>query len=168
MKFLGDPAYPYFLWQYNKTIHKFLTEKWWILQGKTDEEALSTWLQVMKVLEFDIKSHRDMFLLIQSGYIGRTHANKLLWRILTGPAIDEEHRDLNNLVTNWIYRARRDFDRPPREHKDLAWWDWTCYKYLYKQDRKWAPDQVPTRAWTLHLDPGDKPLRPPMCWGTHQ
>ena len=167
MKYMRDPAYPYFEWQYRKQIHKCLTEHWWILQSGTDERALSLWLQVMKFREFDKKSMRDMFLLLQTWYVGRAHANRILWKLLSGPALDGQHKDLNNLVVNLIYKARRDFDRPPRGHADLSWWDWTCYQYLYMREQRWAPDQVPGRFWVLTMGPGQVPLAPPHCWG-HQ
>ena len=114
LKFLDDPAAPYFEWQYLKIIHRFLTDRWWILQGGIDDEAMQEWRAVMKVLELDQKACRDLFLLTQSGIVGRAHANKLLWHLLTGPAVDGEYQDLSPLVTNRVYKARRDFDRPPR------------------------------------------------------
>ena len=168
LKFMEDPAYLYFEWQYRQQIHMFLTEKWWILQSGWGEDALKLWLLVMKVLEFDLKSMRDMFLLLQTGFVGRAHANKVLWHLLSGPALDGQHKDLNNLVTNMIYKARRDFDRPPREHRDLSWWSWSCYQYLYNRDKPWGPDQVPDRYWVLSMGPGGRPLPPPRCWGPHQ
>ena len=108
-------------------IHKFLTERWWVLQSGTGDEALEQWILVMKVLELDNKAKRDLFLLAQSGIVGRGHANKILWRLLTNEALDPAYQDLSRLVTNLVYSARRDFDRPPREHADLRWWSWRCY-----------------------------------------
>ena len=40
--------------------------------------ALQEWILVLKILEVDKKARRDMFLLAQSGQVGRTHANKIL------------------------------------------------------------------------------------------
>ena len=142
-----------------------MTERWWLLQGGTNDEALNEWLLVMKVLELDTKARRDLFLLAQSGQVGRTHANKLLWHILTGPAIDPVYMDLSNLVTHEVYKARKDFDRPPRQHRDLSWWWWTCYEYPYKKDQRWSPVEVPTWSWQLKQGDGGKPLQPPECWG---
>ena len=163
--YLQDPSAPYFEWQYLKAIHKLVTDRWWILQGGTNLEALNEWLLVMQVLELDLKARRDLFLLAQSGMVGRLHANKILWHLLTGPAIDSSYCDLSNLVTHEVYKARKNFDRPPREHKDLQWWWWTCYEWAYARDRKWGPGEVPKRRWNLQRGPGGKPLEPPHCWG---
>ena len=165
LKHVQDPAAPYFEWQYLKCIHKFLTERWWILQGGRDEEALDEWLLVMKVLELDQKAHRDLFLLAQSGLVGRTHANKILWHLLTGPAVDTSCVDLSNLVTHEVYKARRNFDRAPREHRDLGWWWWTYYESTCAKDKRWSPAEVPTPR-TLRTGEGGGPLQPPECWGT--
>ena len=43
-----------------------------------------------------------MFLLAQRGIVGRTHANKLLWKLLTGPALQPTYPDLSNLVTDMV------------------------------------------------------------------
>ena len=157
LKHLEDPAADYFEWQYLKNIHRFLTARWWLLQSGTDREALKEWLLIMKVLELDQKARRDLFLLAQSGKVGRAHANKLLWRVLTGPALDPTYQDLSNLVTSWVYKARRQSDRPPREHADLKWWWWTCYESLHKKDTMWAPEQVPGTHWYVHVGLGDRP-----------
>ena len=78
LKYLDDPAFPYFEYMYLKTIHYFLTQRWWILQGGVDEVALEEWILVLRILELDQKARRDLFLLAQSGQVGRTHANKIL------------------------------------------------------------------------------------------
>lgn len=165
LKHLDDPAAPWWEFQYLKCIHRFLTLRWWILQGGANDEALEEWLLVMQVLELDMKATRDLFLLLQSGIVGRAHANKLLWNLLSGPALEPHYVDLSNLVTHMVYKARKDFDRPPREHADMAWWWWTCYEILYRKDRKWAPDEVPAARWTLSMGPGGRPQQPPECWG---
>ena len=161
---LKDPAAPYFEWHYLHLIHSFLTKHWWILQGRSDAEALKLLKQVLKVLELDQKAKRDLFLLMQSGSVGRCHGNKLLWNVMSGPALDPTYRDLSHLVTSEVYKARRDFDRPPRGHKDLDWWCWDYYSYPIKQLKRWAPDALPNRPWSLQMGPGNKPLAPPDCW----
>ena len=157
--------FPYFEWQYKHQILRFLTSKWYMLQGGNGPETLEEWNNVFKVLELDMKAKRDMMLLAQSGAVGRTHATKLLWKILSGPALDNRYQDLSNLVTNMVYQARRDFDRPPREHGDLTWWWWSCLDLNYTRDRRWSFDQVPTTWWTMSTGPGGRPLPPPECWG---
>ena len=165
LKHLQDPAFGYYEWQHLKVIHRFLTDRWWILQAKVDDEALQEWLLVMKVLELDLKARQDLFLLLQSGMVGRSHANHVLWKMLTGPAIDPVYPDLSAFCTNLVYRARRNFDRPPRAHEDLDWWWWTCYEYLYRYDQRWSPQEVPGGRWALTMGHMGKPLQPPECWG---
>ena len=79
LKYLDDPAFPYFEHMYLKSIHYLLTQRWWILQDGVDEVALQEWILVLRILELDQKARRDLFLLAQSGQAGRTHANKILW-----------------------------------------------------------------------------------------
>ena len=165
LKHLQDPAFEYWEWQYLQQIHRCLTEKWWILQSGVDKEALDEWLRVMRILELDPKARRDLFLLLQAGVVGRAHANKLLWNLLTGPALDPKYEDLSNPVTHLVYKARRDFDRPPRQHGDLGWWGWTCYETLYKKDLRWHPQATPRVPWTVHTGPANEPLPPPEGFG---
>ena len=165
LKHMQDPNAPYFEWHYLHLIHSFLTEHWWVLQSASDEKALLLLKQVLKVLELDQKAKRDLFLLLQSGPVGRCHGNKILWKVLSGPALDPVYRDLSNLMTSEVYKTRRVFDRPPRGHKDLEWWWWTYYSYPAKKDKRWAPDDLPQGLWYLHMGPGQKPLAPPECWG---
>ena len=106
-------AFPYFEHMYLKAIHNFLTERWWTLQGAVDDVALQEWILVLKILEVDTKARRDMFLLAQSGQVGRTHASKILWQLLSGHALDPACVDLSSLVTHEVYKARKNFDRPP-------------------------------------------------------
>jgi hypothetical protein len=155
---------PFFEWHYLKCIHLFLTERWWILQSGRNNEALEEWLLVLQILEVDMKAHRDLLLLAQSGLVGRTHANRILWTLLTGAALDSRCEDLSNLVTHEVYSARRSFDRPPREHQDLSWWRWTYYECPSKWDMKWSPAAVPDQR-NLTMGPGGEPLQPPTCWG---
>ena len=164
LKHLRDPKWEFFEWQYLNVIHKFLTDRWWILQSGSDDEALQQWILVMKILELDNKAKRDLFLLAQSGIVGRGHANKILWRLLTNEALDPAYQDLSRLVTNFVYAARRDFDRPPREHADLRWWGWRCYSSPWRRDLRWLPTAVPTVPWDLCLADGGEPLPPPRCF----
>ena len=136
-----------------------------MLQGGTDKEALELWIMASKFLEFDNKARRDLFLLAISGEVGRTYANKILWNIMTGPAVCKEYLDLSNLVTHEVYKARKQFDRPPRGHPDMDWWLWTWYDYNHKQDLMFSPTAVPNVTWRLVTGPGGKPLPPTQCFG---
>ena len=93
--------------------HYFLTKRWWILQGGVQEEALHDWILVMEVLELDKKARRDLFLLAQSGHVGRSQGNQLLWHLLSTHANYPAYLDLSNLVTHKVYRANQEFDKPP-------------------------------------------------------
>ena len=100
----------------------------------------------------------------QSGPVGRAQANKVLWKTLTGPALEPDYPDLSNLVTHEVYKARKTFDRPPRQNPDLEWWPWSSYTQLAQQDLKWCASEVPRGAWNLQMGEGGKPLAPPACW----
>ena len=165
LKHLNDPYFEYFEYHYLKVIHRFLTDRWWILQSGFDEEALQEWMQVMKVLELDKKATMDLILLAQSGLPGRCKANEVLFQLLSKEALDPTYEDLSHKVSNAVGWARRSFDRPPREHGDLKWWWWTCYDEPYARDLRWSPLQVPRGVWTLQQGPGGRPLAPPGCWG---
>ena len=130
-----------------------------------NEEALNLWIQITRVLELDNKARRDLFLLCQSDLVGRIQANKLIWKVLTGPALERKHLDLSHLVSNRVYKARREFDRPPREHVDLDWWTWECYDKPRKKDLKFSPLEVPIVP-VIITGPGEKPLPPPQCWSS--
>ena len=133
LKYLKDPHAQCFECVYLKTLNWFLTEKWASLQAGYNQEALDLWSMVARVLELDSKARRDLFLLAQSGLVGRTLANKLLWTLMTGPALEDKYLDLSNLVSNSVGKARREFDRPPRGHGDLQWWSWDNYQTPHKK-----------------------------------
>jgi hypothetical protein len=164
MKHQRDPSAPFFEWHYLKCIHWYLTERWWILQSGTDREALGEWRLVMQLLELDLKAHRDLILLAQSGLVGRTCANMILWKLLTGAALDGSCEDLSHLVTHEVSTARRSFDRPPRGHPDLTWWTWTYYQWPSHYKSRWGPGAVPHQR-NLAVGRGGEPLPPPACWG---
>ena len=164
MKHLEVPYFEYFEWKHLKVVNWFLTDKWPLLQAGIDEEATDLWIKATRVLELDNKARRDLFLLAQSGYVGRTLANKVLFESLNVQAADRQYRDLSNLVSHEVYKHRKVFDRPPRKHGDLACWTWESYISPPAHLRKWAPDQVP-RVPEILTGPGGKPLPPPTCWG---
>ena len=157
LKHLQDPKFEYFEWQYLNCIRKLLTTKWFLVQGGNNGESLDLWQDIMALLELDKKACRDLLLLAQDGKVGRAYANKILWEIMSGPALDDRYIDLSNLVTHLIYKARRNFDRPPREHGDLRWWWWTCYSNLWRKEEKRDPEAVPKHRWGLLMDPGGMP-----------
>ena len=169
LKWLDYGGWPYFEWQYRKVIHKYLTTQWYLLQGGFDAESAALWREVMEVLELDRKARRDLFLLAQAGVPGRTFANKLLWDLLSGPALDPRYPEMSNLVSSQVMEYRRMFDRPPREHADLKHFWWSRLDDVYLAYLKpFKPKAVPNGPWTLLMGHGrdlGKPLPPPYCWG---
>ena len=127
LKYMQVPGWEWIEWKFLQTIHWILTARWYIIQGGMDDYALEEWMALMNLLELDRRARMDLFLLAQSGYFGRALANKTLWEILTGPAIDPPYWDMSHRVTQLVRIARRKFERPPRDHPDLKWWDWSCY-----------------------------------------
>jgi hypothetical protein len=169
LKVAGDPLTPYFEWQFLKVVHAYLTTRWGILQGGHSTRALHDWLECLTHLELDLKAHRDLLLLAQAGVVGRTHANRILWKTLTVAATDRSYGDLSRMVTHLVYAARRTFDRPPRGHEDMSRWTWSYYEWCSYADAEWSPEAVPRvpvgQQRTLKTGPGGEPLPPPGCWG---
>ena len=112
LRHLGDDGYEHMLHYHRKCVLKLMTTHWWKLQGRCDQEALRLWIQALQIIELDKKACRDLFLLAQSGLIGRTFANQILWTLLTESAGDK-HLVLSNLCTSMCAKARLRFDRPP-------------------------------------------------------
>ena len=51
----------------------------------------------------------DLFLLAQSGLVGRTLANYLLWNLCSDWALDPTYEDLSHEVSNAVGRLRKSF-----------------------------------------------------------
>ena len=169
LKYMHDPSFEHFEWHYLKFLHKCLTTKWYTIQFGFDVEALNLWYLVFKVLELDQKAQLDLMLLVQSGHIGRGHANKLMWDLMSNWALIDSYEDLSNKVSNQVGRARRNFDRPPACHRDADWWDWSSYDETTKLMEHWSPLKVPQGSWDLSMGKDGEPLPPPWCWGpAHQ
>ena len=120
LKHLKDPTWPWWEHYYLKFLHKNLTTNWASLMFGVDLEAMQLWWEVFQVLELDKKSQLDLLILAQSGPVGRSYANKLLWDVMSNWALDGTYRDLSNKVSNEVNWARKNMDRPPRGHKDLS------------------------------------------------
>ena len=107
-------------------------------------------------------------LLVHSGLVGRTKANKILYVCLSEKCLDEEYEDLSSWVTSSAGWARRSMDRPPRMHR-MLWepdWQWRCLLECYPSDLPFAPDSAPADAQVPSLQDPDTgvPLSPPHCW----
>ena len=165
LKHLRDDGYEHMLHYHRRCLLKLMTTHWWKLQGKCDQEALKLWIQALQIIELDKKACRDLFLLAQSGLIGRTFANQILWRLLTESAGDE-HVVLSNLCSALVGKARLRFDRPPRGNGDLHKWWWSHYWLIPQDMKKWSPEAVSALkpGWNIKTGPGGMPLPPPECW----
>ena len=141
-----------------------------MLQAGSDRNTELLWREVMEVLELDRKARRDLYLLAQSGKVGRCHANKLLWDLLSGPALDPRYPDMSNWTSKEVLRHRKMFDRPPRCHEDMKYFYWAQLDDVFQTPlRPFLVSEVPVGGnWTLVMGTGPaagRPLPPPHCWG---
>ena len=113
-------------------------------------------------LELDRKAQADLMLLAHEGLVGRSEANEILWELLSVWALKPEYEDLSHKVTNMVYIARRNLERPPKEHEDRGRWKWE--KYWGPRHPQWRPTAVP-QSYIVLKGPGGVPLPPPHCWG---
>ena len=104
MKILEVPGWQYFEWRYKKMLHMSLTSKWKDLQSKRDPDTTEWWRGLFRMLELDRKSQRDLWLLAQSGVVGRTYFNYIMWEILSVNAAGPDYEDLSHLVTHMIIK----------------------------------------------------------------
>ena len=130
------------------------------LQGPENKKQ-----KTFKVLELDQKSKLDLMLLAQSGHIGRGHANKIMWDLMSNWALDDMYEDLSNKVSNQVGLARKQFDRPPAWHPDAQWWTWKAYDEPTKLMGPWCPKRRPRGEWDVRTGPNGEPYQPPWCWG---
>ena len=136
-----------------------------MIQFDVDREAMDLWYLIFRVLELDRKAQLDLMLLAQSGHIGRGHANKIMWDLMSKWALDVTYEDLSHKVTNAVGWARKEFDRPPRGHKDAAKWTWKAYDVPTKEMAAWCPTKAPADGWDLRMGANGEPYPPPWCWG---
>ena len=169
LKHLNDPCFYFWEHYYLKFLHKNLTTNWVNLMCGVDIQAMQLWWEVFQVLELDKKSQLDLLILAQSGPVGRSYANKILWDLMSRWALEGTYRDLSNKVSNEVNWARKNMDRPPKGHQDLLWWTWSAYRDPLPRQRPWSPCTAPPIRWDLCMGPGQEPLPPPECWGApHQ
>jgi hypothetical protein len=83
LDYVNDPAFPMIEWSYLCFIWRALTTNWYRIQSCRDDVGLPLWYYILQVLEVDSKGMTDLMLLAQSGIVGRTKANEILWNILS-------------------------------------------------------------------------------------
>ena len=124
---------------------------------------MNLWLEIFVVLELDRKAQCELMLLAHSGEVGRAEANEVLWEILSAWALDHEYLDLSSKVSSLVKRARRNFDRPPRDHRDREWWSWECLRV--PRHPHFGPRGAPRWGeFAIARGPRGEPLPPPNCW----
>ena len=166
MYYYNHPHFAYFEAKHLQFLHTCLTSNWWKLQGGVGQETLEILLNIFRVLELDRKAQQDFMLLFQSGLVGRTQANKVLWDLLSKWSLELPYEDLSHKVTNAVGFARRSFDRPPRAHPDLVWWTWNRLRTPVENEH-FSPLRVPRQVQRCRIlmGPGGMPMPPPHCWG---
>ncbi len=157
--------FQYYEHYYHKHLHKVLTERWWILQGGSNNEALQEWLKVMKFLELDTKAMRDLFLLAQSGLVGRSHANKILWTLLSGPADDPTLPGPVEPGHEHGLQGPQGLRQAPQGASGPEVVGLVLLHDPVREGPEVGPTSVPTGPWYLQTGAGGSPLPPPECWG---
>ena len=162
LKRINHPFWRFYERRHLVFLQTMLTTGWSVIQGGSSSECLKIWIQIFVTLELDRKSQVDLLLLAQSGEAGRAEANEILWELLSVWALKPEYEDLSHKLTALVGKARKSIDRPPRNHRDLAWWRWSCY--WEPRHKQWAPSAVPRGPLRVITGPGGEPLPPPHCW----
>ena len=159
----GERLFKYWEWRYLKFIHTTLTEHWHLVQGDWPESKLM-WKKMFEVLELDDKAIKDIMLLAHSEQVGRAEANEILWRLLTGEALNPDYKDLSHLVTKLCKEAKKNIDGPPNWHHHNEWWSWE--KYIVVRNRQFDPVRCPREGdkFVVITGEGGEPLEPPRCW----
>ena len=116
------------------------------------------------LLELDDQSKKDLVLLAQHGASGRAAANRSMWDLVSRWGLGKDYEDLSHKTTPLVNEARKNLDRPPKDHKDRSWWSWSAYGSL--DNSPFSPTQVPAAgSWRLRTGASGEPLPPPECWG---
>ena len=100
LKHNNAPGWTYWEHYYLKFLHKSLTTNWWLIMFGADRRTERMWWEIFQVLELDRKSQLDLLMLAQSGRVRRAYANKILWGLLSGWALEGEYKDLSNKVSS--------------------------------------------------------------------
>ncbi len=164
LKHSKGPQFPWFEWHYLHFIKKCLTTDWKQIQGGSGDETMQIIIEIFNVLELNTKARMDFTLLMHTGPVGRTLANKLMWTLLSDWALDDRYLDLSSNVSWECYKARRTFERPEWRGEDLRRWTWEHLDHCKNADWHWHPAAVPGEFYQVVLGPQGEPLPPPRCW----
>ena len=162
LKNLGHEGFRFFEHMFLQWVLEILTVRWGRIQGGSDMRSLSIWAEIFMTLELDRKAAVDLMLLAHQGIAGRCEANEILWELLSVWALKPEYEDLSHKVSNMVFWARRNLDRPPATNYDRGSWRWQ--RYYEPRHPQWDPRAVPS-SYVVLKGPGGVPLPPPDCWG---
>ena len=161
LKVIEADGAQYLEWWLLRFCHWCLTERWALLQGGWGPRASRAWQEVFFTLELDGKACMDLFLLAQAGIVGRSYANKILWRLLHDFAPQTDYYDVSWLVSREVTWAREEFERPPANR--ATHWTWDKYLTLPDDVWPWAPTKVP-HGYQLVQNSDGRPIAPPALW----
>ena len=92
---------------------KVLTEDWALIQGGQGGYAMQKLLDLFLLLEVDLKAQKELMSLAQSGPVGRTCANKIMWDMLPIWRLRYDYQDLSHKLSSEVGKMCLKFDRPP-------------------------------------------------------
>ena len=162
LKDIRHPSYPFLEWKFRCEILEYTTNRWPVIQGCTDEEALELWKDIAMLLELDDMTWRHLMILVHQGCAGRAAANKILWDLLNNFALGD-HMELSHKTMQMIGQARKILDRPPEFHPDKKHWTFERAIEPTENLKNFAAESVPDGAQVTTGRCG-VPLAPPHCW----
>ncbi len=143
LKRFNDEFFIWFELQHLKFLHENLTIHWPDLQKGHSDETMDRLAFIFDVTELDRKARMDFMLLYQTGIVGRTCANKLLWLLMSTWAVGPEYKDISCKVSSEALTFRKSFERPPRWHSDNNDWTWIRLEVPDRRLLMWCPLSVP-------------------------
>ena len=119
------------------------------------------WIDIGKTLELDRKCTVDLFLLAQQCRPGRSEADEILWFLLSDAGLREPYKDLSNMCSNKVGRARYYMDRPGWDHPSWTQRDnWTWSRYDEPRNPNSSPRAVPPGPYKLVRGDDGIPVNP--------
>ena len=133
------------------------------------------WYQLLRILDVDYESMRELFLTLHSGDPGRAVCNYILWWLLTRVGVEDSQENLSHYLSSTLKDLRKKFDIPPfqpggYDFREKDNWNWEC---LRTTDAPWqskiAPfhrQRVPGSGerWTARVDLSRMPYAPPAYY----
>ena len=158
-------------WMRLSLIKRAMEDLWWIIQAKSNSEALEYAYSLLVLLDLDRKSMQAWFCCANSGRVGRAVANKILWDALVLASSAEIPRDLSHWVTSQITIGRKTFDMPPVNSKtndEIKYWTWDKMRRSSKEYAGFCGRQVPQVPWYPRKDDRGVLVPPPLYFQLKQ